>query len=122
MYNETNLNLSRELRHKGTYAERVMWLKLRNNQVAAIKFRRQQSIGNYIADFVSFEKKLIIEIDGGQHSEERITGKDKQRTEWLDSQGFRVIRFWNNEALENLEGVMHSIREAPGIQAPSPSP
>ncbi len=74
-----------------------------------MKFRRQESIGIYIVDFVSFEKKLIVEIDGGQHNIEENKANDKIRTQWLESQGFRVIRFWNNEVFTNLEGVLAQI-------------
>ena len=69
-----------------------------------IKFRRQQPIGDYIVDFVAFEKRLVIEVDGGQHAEEE-KDNDMRRDEWLRSQGFRVLRFWNTEVLQNLEGA-----------------
>ena len=80
-----------------------------------LKFRRQQPIGRYIVDFVCFEKKIIIEVDGGQHAVE--TKKDTERDEWLRSQGFKVITFWNNEVLTNTQGVLpacalHADREA----------
>jgi len=113
--------VGRQLRREGTHAERVLWQKLRNNQINGAKFRRQQPIGNYIVDFVSpDESGLIIEIDGGQHNEDRILRRDKIRTEWLNSQGFRVIRFWNIGVLENLEGVLQQIEAVLGIEAPSP--
>ena len=73
-----------------------------------MKFRRQQLIGRYLVDFVCFEKRVIIEADGGQHSVE--TQKDKARDEWFYSQGFKVLRFWNNEVLTNIEGVLEVIR------------
>ncbi|PVV82891.1 endonuclease domain-containing protein [Dehalogenimonas alkenigignens] len=113
-------NLGRALRRRGTPAERVLWLKLRNRQMSGYKFRRQQTIGSYIVDFVCFEKKLIIEIDGGQHSQDEIIDRDEIRTNWLNRQGFCVIRFWNNEVLENLEGVVMTIRQALANIAPSP--
>ena len=121
MDNQITRNLGRDLRRQGTHSERVLWLKLRNKQMAGVKFRRQQPIGNYIVDFVSFDKKLIIEIDGGQHNEDLIEGQDKVRTAWLNSQGFQVIRFWNNEVIDNLEGVLFQIQAVLGIKAPSPS-
>jgi very-short-patch-repair endonuclease len=121
MDNKTLTCSGRELRRQGTQAERVLWLKLRNRQLNGVKFRRQQPLGNYIVDFVGFDKKLIIEIDGGQHNEEEILSQDEVRTAWLKSQGFRVIRFWNNEVLENLEGVLLNIQMAIDTQAPSPS-
>jgi len=73
-----------------------------------LSFRRQHPIGRYIVDFVCLEKHLIIEIDGGQHDIER--DKDEVRTKWLVSEGYRVLRFWNNEVLTNLEGVLDTIR------------
>jgi very-short-patch-repair endonuclease len=121
MDNEPLTCSGRELRQQGTPAERVLWSKLRNKQLNGVKFRRQQPLGHYIVDFVSFDKKLIIEIDGGQHNEEEILSQDEVRTAWLKSQGFRVIRFWNNEVLENLEGVLLNIQMAIDTQAPSPS-
>ena len=77
-----------------------------------VKFRRQHPIGGYIVDFVSLHKKLIIEIDGGQHNEEQIKDKDEQRTRWLEGEGYRVLRFWNNDVLTNIEGVFMLIQEA----------
>jgi len=106
------VGLARELRRKQTDAERMLWAKLRNMQLEGVKFRRQQSIGNYIVDFVSFEEKVIIEIDGGQHNEERKIEKDEQRKMWLEGEGFSIIRFWNNDVLLNTEGVLMKIMEA----------
>ncbi len=120
MDNKPTTRLGRHLRHQGTHAERVLWQKLRNKQLNGVKFRRQQPIGNYIVDFVSFEEKLIIEIDGGQHNEDWILSQDRTRTGWLNSHGFRVIRFWNSGVLENLEGVLQQIQAVLGIEAPSP--
>lgn len=77
-----------------------------------VKFRRQHPIGGYIVDFVSLYKKLIIEIDGGQHNEEQIKDKDEQRTRWLEGEGYRVLRFWNNDVLTNIEGVFMLVQEA----------
>ena len=79
-----------------------------DRQMEGLKFRRQQPIGRYIVDFVCFEKKIIIEVDGGQHAVE--TKKDTERDEWLRSQGFKVITFWNNEALTNTQDVLEAIR------------
>ena len=83
------------------------------------KFRRQQPIGNYIVDFVSCDRKVIVEIDGGQHNEKITAEKDSLRTAWLASQGFQVIRFWNDEVLENLEGVIIKIQEVLETRTPS---
>ncbi len=76
------------------------------------KFRRQHPIGDYIVDFVNLENKLIIEIDGGQHNQEQTREKDAQRTEWLEGEGYRILRFWNNDVLTNIEGVDLLIRKA----------
>jgi very-short-patch-repair endonuclease len=81
---------------------------LRTKKLNGVKFRRQEPIGPYVVDFVSYEKKLIIEIDGGQHSFEGNKENDEARTKW----GFRVIRCWNNDVSLNLEGVMAQISEA----------
>ncbi len=87
-----------------------MWQQIRRQQIGGYKFRRQHPLGNYIVDFFCFEKGLIIELDGGQH-QERIA-YDNIRTEWLASQGFRVLRFWNNQVLEEIEAVKQVIHEA----------
>ena len=83
-------------------------------QIDEVKFRRQQPIGIYIVDFVSFDKRLVIEIDGGQHSNPGIMESDEQRTKWLKREGFRVMRFWNNDVMLNIEGVLEKIKEALG--------
>jgi very-short-patch-repair endonuclease len=82
---------------------------LKGKNLEGIKFRRQAPIGAYIVDFVAFERRLVIEVDGGQHAEEE-KDKDILRDAWLSSQGFTVLRFWNNEVLQNLEGVLETIR------------
>ncbi len=109
---QEQVGFARDLRQKFTDAEKALWMKLRNRQVEAVKFRRQQPIGSYIVDFVSFERKLIIEIDGGQHNEEMTKERDEERTMRLEERGYRVMRFWNNEVLTNAEGVLERIREA----------
>jgi very-short-patch-repair endonuclease len=88
--------------------------------MSGVKFRRQQPLGNYIVDFISFDKKLIIEIDGGQHNEDLIEEKDKQRTRWLESEGFLVMRFWNNDITRNPDGVFLKIKETLADLSPSP--
>lgn len=103
---------ARLIRRKQTDAERRLWLKLRSKQFEALKFRRQQPMGIYIVDFVSFEQKLVIELDGGQHNEKEAIEKDNERTKWLEDKGYRVLRFWNNEVLKNMEGVLEKIGEA----------
>jgi very-short-patch-repair endonuclease len=101
-----NTDRARQLRNNQTLAERTLWQYLRKHQ-RGVKFRRQQPIGPYITDFVCFEKRLIIEIDGGQHQEQ--IEYDAIRTEWLKQQGYKVLRFWNNEVLSELAGVITSI-------------
>ena len=98
----------RELRNNSTDVERLLWRHLRNSQLDGVKFRRQQSIETYIVDFVSFDKKIVIELDGGQHSEN--TDYDTQRDICLKANGFTVLRFWNNNVIENIEGVLEVIR------------
>jgi very-short-patch-repair endonuclease len=109
---QEQINFARKLREKQTNAEKSLWMRLRNKQLEGVKFRRQQPIGSYIVDFASFERKLIVEIDGGQHNEEKIRERDEERTTRLKERGYQIIRFWNNEVLMNLEGVLESIREA----------
>jgi len=103
--------LARGLRKRQTDAERVLWNKLRNKQIEGVKFRRQQPIGSYIVDFVSLEIKLIIEIDGGQHNGRRVREKDEEREKWLKGKGYQILRFWNNDVLTNIEGVLEKIKE-----------
>jgi len=102
---------ARQLRRRQTDAERTIWMRLRHKQLDGVKFRRQQPIGVYIVDFASFEKKLVIEIDGGQHNEEEMREGDEERTTWLKEGGYQVLRFWNNEVLMNMEGVLERIRK-----------
>jgi len=115
----TNLrNNARHLRKNLTDAEQQLWRHLRLRQIDAHKFRRQHPIGNYIADFVCIERKLIVEVDGGQHADQ--LGYDAARTAWLEAAGYRVLRFWNNEVLENIEGVVERVREALVMDAAEP--
>jgi very-short-patch-repair endonuclease len=97
---------ARGLRRASTEAEKLLWQKLRARQLGGAKFRRQTPIGPYIVDFVSFEHRLVVEIDGGQHNMPQGRQHDLKRTAWLEAQGFRVLRFWNNQVLTNLEGVL----------------
>ena len=101
---------ARTLRKNPTDAERALWRHLRLRQQEGQKFRRQVPLGRYIVDFVCIEKRLIIEVDGGQHSEAAAT--DATRTRWLEARGFRVLRFWNHQVLCNFETVMEVIRVA----------
>jgi len=102
------VNLSRNLRKRQTDAENLLWRHLRGKQLHGLRFRRQQPIGRYIADFVCLEKRLILEIDGGQHAIEKE--KDEERSDWLITEGYSILRFWNNDVLTNLEGVLETIR------------
>ena len=112
--------LARTLRMQQTDAEKLLWGRLRNRQLEGCKFRRQQAIGAYIADFLCLEPKLIIELDGGQHAEQRE--QDEQRTRYLQTLGYRVLRFWNHEVLGDLDAVLEAIREAIVIRSPHPRP
>ena len=102
---------ARELRQNSTPQEIMLWTLLRNRQYKNYKFRRQYPIGNYIVDFICREKRLIIELDGGQHNEPNNIEYDKERTEFLKSKGYKVIRFWNNEIDENIDEVVNKITE-----------
>jgi very-short-patch-repair endonuclease len=112
-------DLARELRKDMTDAERRLWSHLRHRQIGHSRFRRQAPIGPYIVDFVCFEGRLIVELDGSQHAVQ--VEEDVRRTEWLNSQGFRVIRFWNNEIFEDGEAVLEAICMALN-PPPQPSP
>jgi very-short-patch-repair endonuclease len=94
---------ARRLRLRMTNAERKLWFALMDRRFEAFKFRRQVPVGPYIADFLCFKSRLIVEVDGGQHSDSR---RDLERDAWLAQNAFRVVRFWNNDALQNLEGVL----------------
>jgi very-short-patch-repair endonuclease len=98
---------ARQLRKNLTDAERLLWRRLRLWQVDGFKFRRQQPLENYIVDFVCLEKRLIIEVDGGQHAQQ--ANYDTDRDAWLRNQGFVILRFWNNDVLKNIDGVMEVI-------------
>ena len=89
-----------------------LWSRLRRRQVDGHRFRRQVPIGPFVADFTCLEARLIVEVDGGQHNMRALD--DARRTAWLESQGFRVLRFWNNDVLTNLPGVPETIRMAVG--------
>lgn len=88
-----------------TEAEKLLWSKIRGDQLG-FRFRRQHSLKPYIADFYCYESQLIIEVDGGQHNENKADGV---RDQFFEAQGIQVLRFWNNEVLENIEGVVHKI-------------
>jgi very-short-patch-repair endonuclease len=104
---------ARALRSRMTHAERKLWFALRDRRFAGFKFRRQVPIGRFIPDFVYFEARLVIEVDGGQHAD---SVQDQFRDHWFAANRFRVLRFWNNEVLKNLEGVMTVLAEALGVK------
>jgi len=109
MKNSFLIKKSKELRNNPTIAENKLWYFLRGRQIENCKFRRQQPIGDYIVDFACLEKKIIVEIDGGQHFENK---EDSMRDQWLTSQGYGVLRFWNNDIIQNIESVLEIIRKA----------
>ena len=104
---ENLTNFSRALRNDLTEAEKHLWYKLRLKNLG-VKFRRQTKIGQYIVDFVCFEKRVVIEIDGGQHADNE---NDKARDRWFRAEGFEVLRFWNHDVLKNRDGVLEKIVE-----------
>ena len=97
----------KKLRNEATYAEQLMWHCLRKRSLEGYKFTRQYGVGPYILDFYCPEKRLAVEIDGGQHDENRAY--DEKRTEFLNQANIRVLRYWNNEVQENLDGVCEDI-------------
>ena len=107
---------ARVLRNNPTEAEKLFWSKVQHEQLG-VKFRRQHPIDRYITDFYVPEARLIIELDGGQHNDSQ---KDKERTVYLESKGYRVLRFWNNEVLENIEGVIQVVQM--NLQSLPPNP
>ena len=100
---------ARTLRKNMTEAERKLWGRLRGQQLG-IRFRRQAILGRYIVDFVCLDPKIIIEVDGSQHADD--VHYDEQRTKWLESLGYRVLRYWNNEVLQQLDIVLEAIWKA----------
>jgi very-short-patch-repair endonuclease len=108
-YSKDTLSKAKELRRDLTDAERKLWSVILNRQLDGAKFRRQQPIGPFVADFVCQERHLIVEADGGQHDD---NAKDARRTAFLESKGYRVLRFWNNDILTNLNGVAEAISTA----------
>jgi very-short-patch-repair endonuclease len=100
--------VARRLRGDQTEAEKLLWSKLRDRRFMGLKFRRQVTIESYVADFVCFERGVIVELDGGQHVD---CVKDKERSDVLESKGFLVKRYWNNDVMGNLEGVLVDLQE-----------
>ena len=113
------LNHARTMRQVPTPAERRLWRALRNRQLHGLRFRRQAPIGPFIVDFFCPECCLIVEVDGATHAD---PAADASRDAWLRSRGLRLVRFWNNDVMGNMEGVLHRIAEACSASAPTPPP
>ncbi|MBL8518713.1 MAG: endonuclease domain-containing protein [Betaproteobacteria bacterium] len=112
--------LSRNLRNAPTNAEFLVWQKLRHKQIEGHRFRRQHPLADFIVDFVCLEKRLVVEMDGGQHAD---SAADQFRDAWLAKEGYRVLRFWNFDVMEHLDGVMEAVRIALGERStPPPRP
>ena len=109
---------AQQLRNNATNAERALWRHLSKRQLQGFKFSRQMPVGPFICDFLCRERMLVVEVDGGQHAE---SARDATRTAYLEDQGYRVIRFWNNEVMGNLEGVIDAIALAL-TSTPPPTP
>jgi very-short-patch-repair endonuclease len=92
-----------------TNAERKLWFALRDRRFARFKFRRQLPIGPFVADFICYSARLVVEVDGGHHAE---SSQDKNRDHWFSANNFQVMRFWNNDVLKNLDGVLTLIAQA----------
>lgn len=109
---------ARELRRDLTLAERKLWEVLKQRQLDGHRFRRQHPLGSYIADFACLEAGIVIEVDGGQHHDNEL---DRRRDRYMQGIGFEVLRFWNNDVLQNLEGVCAVIAQALAERCPHPS-
>ena len=103
---------AKELRRELTPLERKLWSRLRAHRMKDVHFRAQHAIGNYVVDFCAARKKLIIELDGSQHLEQE--DYDKERTRFLESKGYRVLRFWNNDVTKDMDAVLNTIWDALG--------
>ncbi|MCP9627873.1 DUF559 domain-containing protein [Rhodopseudomonas palustris] len=110
---------ARSFRQNPTGAERKLWQRLRRSAFAEAHFRRQATIGPYYADFACHRLRLVIELDGGQHAGSE---SDLVRTDYLNAAGYRVLRFWNNDVLNNIDGVMQTIVDAIRAAPPTPDP
>jgi very-short-patch-repair endonuclease len=112
-------DIARRLRANPTDAEIELWYRIRNRQISGFKFVRQEPIGRYICDFVCREQGLVVEVDGGQHLESK---RDENRDRYLVDHGYRVMRFWNNDVLSNIDGVLmvldQALRESAGRSDP----
>lgn len=116
----TLLARARQLRTDQTDAERRLWRYLRAHRFMGLKFKRQKPVGRYIVDFVCHSPKLVVELDGGGHADQ--TAYDHRRDDWLNRQGFVVLRFWNNEVMTQMEAVLEAIGQKVLALSPNPSP
>src|SRR5215470_16920470 len=119
-HSSTARDRARQLRRDQTDAEQFLWSRLRSRQVCRAKFRRQHPVGPFITDFCCPEGKVIVELDGGQHADQ--TSTDQKRSRLLEAHGYRVLRFWDNDVLMNLEGVLERIAEVLTYPHPRPLP
>jgi very-short-patch-repair endonuclease len=113
---------ARRLRANATNAEALLWRHLRRSPVLGTHFRRQVPIGAYVADFACMAAHHLIEVDGSQHAEGPVAESDKERTRWFESEGYRVLRFWNSDVTQNVEGVLETIHRAisPALEFDAP--
>lgn len=103
---------AKQLRSNATEPEKLFWRALKDIPLYGTHFRRQVPIGPYVADFACLKARLLIELDGGHHSRDDVVVRDERRTRWLESEGYRVIRFWNAELADNLSGVLDTVYAA----------
>ena len=111
----TGYEFARKLRKESTPAEIKLWAYLREGKLNGVSFRRQHALNNFIVDFVSIKKKLVIELDGSKHLEQEQY--DRERSKYLQSQGYKVIRFWNNQVMNDIDGVLRAIVFAMDVEA-----
>ena len=116
----SGVGTARRLRRDQTDAERKLWLRLRDRRLNGMKFRRQMPIKSYVVDFCCESERLVIELDGGQHSER--VAEDTRRTADLEAYGYLVLRFWNNDVLSNIDGVLEMIVTTASQEPPHPNP
>jgi very-short-patch-repair endonuclease len=113
-------NIARRLRRNSTDAERRLWLRVRDRRLDGWKFKRQVPVAGYVVDFLCADARLIVELDGGQHAVRAAA--DNKRTEVLEAAGYLVLRFWNNDVFENIDGVLEEIVATLRPRSPHPNP
>jgi very-short-patch-repair endonuclease len=109
---------AKSMRSEMTDAEAALWKQLRAHRLKGLSFRRQAPMGSFIVDFVCHEHRLIIELDGGQHANERQARNDRMRQTWLNAKGYRILRFWNSDVLRHRQSVLATITETIAQSAP----